>query len=57
MEPEKTILVLEDSDEDFDTALEAAKKAVTFPEGAKEGERMLKAIEDAINERTQKMKL
>ena len=40
----------------FDTALEAAKKAVTFPEGAKEGERMLKAIEDAINERTQKMK-
>ena len=40
----------------FDTALEAAKKAVTFPEGAKEGERMLKAIEDAITERTQKLK-
>lgn len=40
----------------FDTALEAAKKAVTFPEGAKEGERMLKAIEDAISERTQKLK-
>lgn len=41
----------------FDTALEAAKKAVTFPEGAKEGERMLKAIEEAITDRAQKLKL
>lgn len=31
MEPEKTILVLEDSDEDFDTVLEALQKAgLTF---------------------------
>lgn len=40
----------------FDVALEAARKAITYPEGEKEGERMLKAIEDAIAERTQKLK-
>jgi tetratricopeptide (TPR) repeat protein len=40
----------------FELALDAAKKAVAIPEGAKEGERMLKAIEDAIKERTEKIK-
>lgn len=40
----------------FEIALAAAKKAVSFPEGTKEGERMLKAIEDAISERAQKLK-
>ncbi|MBI2517392.1 MAG: hypothetical protein HYV95_10825 [Opitutae bacterium] len=39
----------------FDIALEAAKKAMTYPDGAKEAKRMLSAIEDAIKDREAKM--
>jgi len=38
----------------FDVALEAAKQAATFPEGAKEGSSMVRAIEDIIKEREAK---
>lgn len=39
----------------FDVALGAAKKAVTYADGAKEGKRMLSAIEDAIKDREAKL--
>lgn len=38
----------------FDIALEAAKKAATFPEGAKDAQNMIKGIEDIIKEREAK---
>jgi len=38
----------------FDLALEAAKKAAEFPEGAKEAKSMVHAIEDIIKEREAK---
>ena len=40
----------------FDVALEAATKAATFPEGAKEGARMKSAIEEAKKDREAKLK-
>ena len=40
----------------FDIALEAATKATSFPEGAKEGARMKSAIEEAKKDREAKLK-
>ena len=39
----------------FDIALDAAKRAMALPEGAKEGQRMKQAIDDAIKEREAKL--
>lgn len=39
----------------YDIALEAANKAITFPDGVKEGTRMKKSVEDAIEERKAKL--
>lgn len=38
----------------FDIALEAAKKALTFPEGAKDAQNMIKGIEEIIKDREAK---
>ena len=38
----------------FDIALDAAKKAAATPEGAKDGQNMIKAIEDIVKEREAK---
>jgi tetratricopeptide (TPR) repeat protein len=38
----------------YDIALESANKAATFPEGAKDGKNMAKAIEDLMREREEK---
>jgi tetratricopeptide (TPR) repeat protein len=35
----------------FDIALEAAKKGAAYPEGAKDGQNMIKAIEDILKDR------
>ena len=40
----------------YDIALEAANKAATFPEGAKDGKNMAKAIEDIVKDREDKKK-
>lgn len=39
----------------FDVALDAANKAITFPEGVKEGERMKNAVTDAMKDRETKL--
>lgn len=39
----------------FDDALEATNRALTHPEGGKEGKKMKSAIEDAIRERKEKL--
>jgi tetratricopeptide (TPR) repeat protein len=38
----------------FDIAMEAAKKAAEFPEGAKDGKNMVRAIEDILKDREAK---
>ena len=35
----------------FDIALEAARKGATYPEGAKDGQNMIKAIEEILKDR------
>jgi tetratricopeptide (TPR) repeat protein len=42
------------STQKYDVALEAAKKAAEFPEGATDGKNMQKALEDLIKDREQK---
>jgi len=40
----------------LDLALDAANKAIALPDGVKEGTRFKKAVQDAINEREEKLK-
>lgn len=40
----------------YDEAMAAAEKASTYPESAKEGQRMKRAVQDAVEERAEKVK-